>query len=227
MRARPALLALGVLVLLSACGSNKTQASLDTCNADLATANSQLKTCKSDSSTCTSTLGTCQTDVGTCSSALTTCQTGAESCGSNLSGCQGNLATAQGDLTTCQTNLGAAQAALAALTATDADLTSALTAQGVSFADAPDGYSTIPTTKYTFAADGTFVRVQTLLACTQMGMIAAGPTQSLSGTWTVSGSTVTLTFTTTQTTASLTAVKASDGTVNLVDFTAKQFYAHS
>ena len=219
MRARPVLLALFALTLVAACGSNKLQQSYDACKTDLATAQGKVTTCQSTASDCTANLATCQTNEGACSSALTTCQT-------NVEGCGADLTTAKGDLSNCQGSLSTAQAAVAALTASDADLTSAITAQGVSFAN-ETGFGA--TTTYTFAADGSYVAAIAQLACQQGqgGGIVLGTPTNAPGTWTVSGNVVTLTDTASSATATLTAVKASDGTVDLVDFAAKQLYVHN
>ncbi len=226
MRARPALLALCTLALVAGCGSNKLQQSYDACKTDLATAKGQVTTCQSASSDCTANLDTCQTNVGACSSALTTCQTDVESCKTDLTSARGDLSNCQGSLSTCQADLGTAQAALGALTATDGDLTSALTTPSVSFVHTVRGPNPgygVATGNYTFNSDGSFSLTQGPLAC-MSGSVTLGPTQTLTGTWQVSGSTVTLTFTGSQTTTSLTAVKASDGTVDLLDFAMEALY---
>ena len=202
----------------------RLQASLDTCNADLTTAKDQLKTCQATMGDYTANLGICQGNVGACSSALTTCQTDVEGCHTDLTSATGDLSNCQGSLSTAQSDLAAAQAAVAALTASDADLVSAITAQGVSFANAT-GYGATAT--YTFAADGSYVEARANLACAQSGTISPGAGSNAPGTWTVSGNVVTVTDTASQTTATLMAVKASDGTVSLVDFGAKQLYVHN
>ena len=101
------------------------QASLNTCTANLSSANANLTSCTATLNTANSNLSTCNANYSTCSSSLSTananltsCNANYSTCSSSLSTCNSDLSQAQADLATCQSDLTACQVSAQSFPAT-------------------------------------------------------------------------------------------------------------